>query len=193
MNIEIPQFENPAALLRPDRDALTAETQNIYLVLDAENDRVGVTTLTEAGREGTSVEVPTNKRFRVRLPDNVDASRLEDWVKARADLLREIFDGCSLGWAKSEMRCQLDERGRSALTRLKREARASDIPRHGYQLWNARQWLQTLEEGSVAQRARSHRTNRGEVETLVDEVEARAQGEGVVLYDTEEAIRTGLE
>lgn len=192
MDIEIPMFEDAAALLRPDRDALAADTQNIYLVLDAENRRVGVTTLTEAAREGTSVEVPANKQFRVRLPDKVDASRLADWVTARADLLEAIFDGCSLDWAKSEVRWQLDKQGRSALKQLKAEARGEELPRHEYQLWEAGQWLHALEEEVAERTGRRQEGPRGELGTLADEVKARARGEGVLLYGTEEAIRSAL-
>jgi len=192
MDIEIPTFEDAAALLRPDRDALAADTQNIYLVLDAENRRVEVTTLTEAAREGTSVEVPANKQFHVRLPDNVDASRLADWVTARAGLLEAIFDRSSLDWTKSEVRCQLDERGRSALKQLKAEARGEELPRHEYQLWEASQWLHALEEEVAERTGRGEKGTPGELDILADEVKARARGEGVLLYGTEEAIRSAL-
>jgi hypothetical protein len=194
VDIDIPKFEDPTALLRPDQHGLMAKTENIYLVLDVETERVFVTTATEAEREGTSVEVPANRRFRVRLPDAVDASQLREWVRARKWHFERVFEGCSLEWGESEMVCRLDQEAQRALSQLQSDAAGSDaVPTHEYQLWEASRWLDPLKETMVEKDGRP-RKNKGEaLSQIVEEVEEQARGEGVLLYGTEDAIRSRME
>lgn len=194
VDIDIPAFENPTALLRPDPHGLTAETENIYLVLDAEADRVSVTTATEAEREATSMEVPSNRRFRVQLPDGVDASQLREWVRDRIGLFEGVFEGCSLEWDESEMVCRLDEEAERALGKLRREANESEgVPTHEYQLWEASRWLDPLEGTMVEKDGRPEKRKGKTLSQIVDDVEEQAREKGVLLYGTEDAIRSEME
>lgn len=193
VDIDIPEFEDPTALLRPDRHGLTAETENIYLELDAEAETIFVTTATEAEREGTRVEIPSNRRFRVQLPDAVDASQLREWVRTRTRLFARVFEGCGLEWGESEMVCRLDEEAQRALNEIRSEAGRSDgVPTHEYQLWEASRWLDPVEETMAEKWGDCQKPRGKKVSRIVEDVEEAAREEGVLLYGTEDAIRSRM-
>lgn len=207
ITINIKQYDDPDALMHPDKGSLTDVTENIYLVLDPEDRRVSVITLHAAARDGTPMDVYHNRKIRLRLPDSTNASRLLEWGRSKRDLIQTVFDGYSSEWDGSNVVGKYDDDATVALNRLQAlvsdnhkhpsaqltnpvygdpiqrdfdevERRTVDVPTHDIHMVNAGECLAPAEEEIIEEYGLSEDTSEERLEEVARKLEEEARTMG---------------
>jgi hypothetical protein len=219
LTINISDYDDPAALLKPDND-LTADQQTIFLRLRPQKRSVSVEVLRKVVRDSTPMEIYHGREYRIKVDPQVDAARLRPWVEDHADLIERICDGHSVKWdgsnqtgrltedaqvAKDRLRALLVDGQRHPSYRLRDTKRSGDlpdrdfetvergevgVPTHDIRLWQAGDWLAHAEDEIIEEFGLSEDTSEERFAEVARELEEEARTEGPIkLHGTGEYLR----
>jgi len=211
LTIDIRDYNEPDALMHPDKGSLTDVTENIYLVLDPEDRRVSVITLHAAARDGTPMDVHHHRKLRFRVPDDADATALQEWIESHAGLIQEIFDGYSSEWDGSNMVGRYDENAQVAKGRLQALVSSNhkhpsssltnpvydapierpfdevprhtvDVPTHDIVMINGQEWAVPGKHGIIRDYDITADTSDERLEEIAEDLAEEARTDGIRLY-----------
>ncbi|MCS3667414.1 hypothetical protein GGP77_001643 [Salinibacter ruber] len=216
ITINIPAYDDPAALLKPDDD-LTADHQAVFLRLRPKERSVSVQVLRKVVRDSTPMSLHHGREYRLKVDPQVDATQLRDWVEDHAGLIEQIFDGHSVKWdgsnqtgrltkeasvAKDRLRALLVDGQRHPSYRLRGakgelpernfnavERREVGVPTHDVRLWSAGDWLAPAEDEVIEEFGLSEETGEDRLAEVARQLEEEARADGIKVHGTEEYLR----
>jgi hypothetical protein len=216
ISINIPDYDDPAALLKPDDD-LTADHQAVFLRLRPKERSVSVQVLRKVVRDSTPMSIHHGREYRLKVDPQVDATQLRDWVEDHTGLIEQIFDGHSVKWDGSNQTGRLTEEASVAKDRLRAllvdgqrhpsyrlrdikgdlpdrdfgtvERGEVGIPTHDVRLWSAGDWLAPAEDEVIEEFGLSEDTDEGRFVEVACQLEEEARTDGIKVHGTEEYLR----
>jgi len=217
ISINIPDYNDPAALLKPDDD-LTVDHQAVFLRLRPKERSISVQVLRKVVRDSTPMSIHHGREYRIKVDPQVDATQLRSWVEDHANLIKRICDGHSVKWDGSNQTGRLTDDAEIAVDRLRAllvegrrhpsdhlyepftgglpdrdfevvERQEIGIPTHDVRLWSTGNWLAPAEDEVIEEFGLSEETGEDRFAEVARQLEEEARADGIKLHGTEEYLR----